>query len=106
MGNSWGKLFTVTTFGESHGAGLGCIIDGCPSGISFDQDFLQHEMDRRKPGAKSAAVTNRKEADQAEVLSGIFEEKTTGTSLTQSHINTPQFWEHQNSLQLTQVHLT
>ncbi len=80
-GNTFGEIFKVTTFGESHGAGLGCIIDGCPSGISFDQNFLQHEMDRRKPGAKSAAVTNRKEADQAEVLSGIFEGKTTGTSI-------------------------
>ena len=80
-GNTFGDIFRVTTFGESHGEGLGCIIDGCPSEIIFDEDFLQHEMDRRKPGAKSAAVTNRKEADKAEVLSGIFEGKTTGTPI-------------------------
>lgn len=80
-GNTFGEIFRVTTFGESHGEGLGCIIDGCPAGIPFDADFLQSEMDRRKPGAKSAAVTNRKEADKAEVLSGIFEGKTTGTPI-------------------------
>lgn len=80
-GNTFGSIFRVTTFGESHGAGLGCIIDGCPAGIDFDENFLQHEMDRRKPGAKSAAVTNRKEDDKAEVLSGVFEGKTTGTSI-------------------------
>ena len=80
-GNTFGQIFKVTTFGESHGAGLGCIIDGCPSGISFDENFLKHEMDRRKPGAKSAAVTNRKEDDKAEVLSGIFEGRTTGTAI-------------------------
>lgn len=80
-GNTFGEIFKVTTFGESHGLGLGCIIDGCPSQIFFDEKFLQHEMDRRKPGAKSAAVTNRKEDDKAEVLSGIFENKTTGTPI-------------------------
>ena len=80
-GNTFGSIFRVTTFGESHGAGLGCIIDGCPAGIDFDENFLQHEMDRRKPGAKSAAVTNRKEDDKAEVLSGIFEGRTTGTAI-------------------------
>lgn len=80
-GNTFGSIFRVTTFGESHGAGLGCIIDGCPAGIDFDENFLQHEMDRRKPGAKSAAVTNRKEDDKAEVLSGVFEGKTTGTPI-------------------------
>lgn len=80
-GNTFGSIFRVTTFGESHGAGLGCIIDGCPADIDFDENFLQHEMDRRKPGAKSAAVTNRKEDDKAEVLSGVFEGKTTGTPI-------------------------
>lgn len=80
-GNTFGEIFTVTTFGESHGEGLGCIIDGLPAGIDFNAEFLQSEMDRRKPGAKSAAVTNRKEADKAEVLSGIFEGKTTGTPI-------------------------
>lgn len=89
-GNTFGSIFRVTTFGESHGAGLGCIIDGCPAGIDFDENFLQHEMDRRKPGAKSAAVTNRKEDDKAEVLSGVFEGKTTGTPIAILVRNTNQ----------------
>ncbi|MCR5218253.1 chorismate synthase [Treponema sp.] len=80
-GNTFGQAFRVTTFGESHGEGLGCIIDGCPAGIKVDEDFLQAEMDRRKPGAKSAAVTARKESDRAVILSGVFEGKTTGTSI-------------------------
>ena len=80
-GNIFGEIFKVATFGESHGAGLGCIIDGCPAGISVDEKFLQHEMERRKPGAKSAAVTARKEDDLAEILSGVFEGKTTGTPI-------------------------
>lgn len=80
-GNSFGEMFRVTTFGESHGAALGCIIDGCPAGIDVDDQFLQHEMERRRPGAKSAAVTARKEDDTAEILSGVFEGKTTGTPI-------------------------
>lgn len=81
-GNTFGEAFKVTTFGESHGEGLGCIIDGCPSGIEFNQDYLQMQMDRRKPGAKNnASVTARQESDKAEVLSGIFEGKTTGTPI-------------------------
>lgn len=80
-GNTFGENFKVTTFGESHGQALGCIIDGCPAGITVDEDFLQAEMDRRKPGAKSAAVTARKESDKAQILSGVFEGKTTGTSI-------------------------
>jgi chorismate synthase len=67
----------VTTFGESHGAAIGCIVDGCPAGITFDTDFLQKEMDRRRPG-QSSIVTQRKESDIPQVLSGIFEGKTTG----------------------------
>ena len=78
-GNSFGDAFRVTTFGESHGSGLGCIIDGCPAGIKVNEEFLQSEMDRRKPGARSAAVTARKESDRAEILSGVFEGVTTGT---------------------------
>lgn len=80
-GSSFGEMFRVTTFGESHGAALGCVIDGCPAGIDADESFLQHEMDRRKPGTKSAAVTARKESDTAEILSGVFEGKTTGTPI-------------------------
>ena len=80
MANSIGKLFTLTTFGESHGTALGGIIDGCPSNIKIDFDFIQNELDRRKPG-QSKIVTQRKEADEIKFLSGIFEGKTTGTSI-------------------------
>lgn len=80
MANSIGKLFTLTTFGESHGAALGGIIDGCPSNITIDLDFIQSELDRRKPG-QSKIVTQRKEADEVKFLSGIFNGKTTGTSI-------------------------
>lgn len=80
MANSIGKLFTLTTFGESHGAALGGIIEGCPSNINIDLDFVQSELNRRKPG-QSKIVTQRKEADEVKFLSGIFEGKTTGTSI-------------------------
>ena len=79
-GNSFGTLFKLTTFGESHGDALGGIIDGCPAGITLDFDAIQHEMTRRKPG-QSAIVTQRKEDDEVQFLSGIFEGKTTGTSI-------------------------
>lgn len=79
-GNSIGKLFTLTTFGESHGIAIGGIIDGCPAGLTIDLDFIQSEMDRRKPG-QSNIVTQRRETDTVEFLSGIFEGKTTGTPI-------------------------
>ncbi|MFV8355643.1 chorismate synthase [Flavobacterium sp. XS1P32] len=79
-GNSFGTLFRLTTFGESHGEALGGIIDGCPPGISIDFDAIQMEMSRRKPG-QSAIVTQRKEPDDVQFLSGIFEGKTTGTPI-------------------------
>jgi len=79
-GNSFGKLFCLTTFGESHGPGLGGVIDGCPPGIALDFDAIQKEMDRRKPG-QSAIVTQRKEPDAVKFYSGIFEGKTTGTPI-------------------------
>jgi chorismate synthase len=79
-GNSYGTLFRITTFGESHGEALGGIIDGCPSGITIDLDAIQLEMSRRKPG-QSAIVTQRKEPDDVQFLSGIFEGKTTGTPI-------------------------
>lgn len=79
-GNSFGTLFKLTSFGESHGEALGGIIDGCPSGISIDFNFIQQELKRRKPG-QSKIVTQRKEADEVEFYSGIFEGKTTGTSI-------------------------
>lgn len=75
--NTFGKLFTITTFGESHGAGVGGVIDGVPAGIAVDMDFIQNELARRRPG-QSAVTTGRNEADQVELLSGIFEGKTTG----------------------------
>lgn len=79
-GNSYGTVFKITTFGESHGDALGGIIDGCPPGITIDLDAIQHEMDRRKPG-QSAIVSQRKESDEVQLLSGIFEGKTTGTPI-------------------------
>ena len=79
-GNSFGTLFKLTTFGESHGSAIGGIIDGCPSGISIDFDAIQRDMARRKPG-QSAIVTQRKEDDNVEFYSGIFEGKTTGTPI-------------------------
>jgi chorismate synthase len=79
-GNSYGTLFRITTFGESHGEALGGIIDGCPSGIAIDLEAIQLEMSRRKPG-QSAIVTQRKEPDDVQFLSGIFEGKTTGTPI-------------------------
>lgn len=79
-GNSFGNLFRLTTFGESHGEALGGIIDGCPPGIALDFEAIQFEMSRRKPG-QSAIVTQRKEDDEVQFLSGIFEGKTTGTPI-------------------------
>ncbi len=79
-GNTFGNLFKVTTFGESHGIAIGGIIDGCPSGIKLDMDAIQAELDRRKPG-QSAIVTQRKEPDTVEFFSGIFEGVTTGTPI-------------------------
>lgn len=79
-GNTFGKLFKLTTFGESHGVAIGGIIDGCPAGLQLDFDAIQNEMNRRKPG-QSEIVTQRKEPDTVEFLSGIFEGKTTGTPI-------------------------
>ena len=80
MSNSFGELFRITTFGESHGKAIGVTIDGCPPGLTIDEDFIQAELARRRPG-QSAIVTQRKEADQMEILSGVFEGKSTGTPL-------------------------
>ena len=80
MSNTIGKLFTFTSFGESHGKGIGGIIDGCPAGIDMDETFIQNELNRRKPGQSSIA-TPRKEDDKVEFLSGVFEGKTTGTPI-------------------------
>ncbi|MGH1463345.1 MAG: chorismate synthase [Neptuniibacter sp.] len=88
-GNSYGKLFTVTTFGESHGKALGCIVDGCPPGIELSEEDLQRDLDRRKPGT-SRHTTQRREADEVEILSGVFEGKTTGTPIGLLIKNTDQ----------------
>ncbi len=80
MFNSFGEIFRFTTFGESHGKAIGVIVDGVPAGFEFDEGFLQSELDRRKPG-KNRFATARKESDTAEVLSGVFEGKTTGTPI-------------------------
>jgi len=79
-GNSFGNIFKLTTFGESHGAAIGGVIDGCPAGLNIDFDAIRKEMQRRKPG-QSAIVTQRKEEDEVKFLSGIFEGKTTGTPI-------------------------
>lgn len=79
-GNSFGQLFRITTFGESHGTAIGVILDGCPAGLNIDLDFVQSELDKRKPG-QSKITTQRKESDTVQILSGIFEGKSTGTPI-------------------------
>lgn len=80
MSNSFGHLFRLTTFGESHGDAIGGVIDGMPTGIGIDMDFIQHELNRRRPG-QSALTTARQESDEVELLSGVFEGKSTGTPI-------------------------
>ncbi len=80
MGSTYGKLFQISTFGESHGLAVGVVVQGCPAGIDIDLDFIQAELDRRKPG-QSRITTQRKEADSVEIVSGIFEGKSTGTPI-------------------------
>ena len=80
MRNTFGNLFTLTSFGESHGAAIGGVVDGMPAGIPIDLDFIQHELSRRRPG-QSRITTQRKEADQVELLSGIFEGQSTGAPI-------------------------
>jgi chorismate synthase len=79
-GNTFGTLFTVTSFGESHGPAIGCVVDGCPPGLEINEADIQAELDRRKPGT-SRHVTQRREPDTVEILSGVFEGKTTGTPI-------------------------
>lgn len=80
MRNTFGNIFTLTTFGESHGTAIGGIVDGMPAGVEIDMDFIQHELDRRKPG-QSKITTSRNEADRVQLMSGVFEGKTTGTPI-------------------------
>ena len=79
-GNTYGKLFTVTSFGESHGPAIGCIVDGCPPGMALGEVDIQHDLDRRKPG-KSRHTTQRREPDAVQILSGVFEGRTTGAPI-------------------------
>ena len=79
-GNTFGKLFTVTTFGESHGPALGCIVDGCPPGLRSAENDIQQDVERRRSGT-SRHTSQRREADQVRILSGVFEDRTTGTSI-------------------------
>lgn len=88
-GNSFGQLFTVSTFGESHGPALGCIVDGCPPGMALSEADIQRDLNRRKPGT-SQFTTQRREADQVKILSGVFEGKTTGTPIGLLIENTDQ----------------
>ena len=88
-GNTFGQIFTVTTFGESHGKAIGCIVDGCPPNIELSELDIQPDLDKRKPGT-SRHVTQRREADEVEILSGVFEGKTTGTPIALLIRNTDQ----------------
>mgnify|MGYP006203910229 CR=1 FL=1 len=86
-GNSFGRLFTVTSFGESHGPAIGCVVDGCPPGLELSEADLQPDLDRRKPGT-SKYVTQRKEDDEVQILSGVFEGRSTGTPIALLVVNT------------------
>ena len=88
-GNTYGKLFTVTSFGESHGPAIGCIVDGCPPGMELSEEDLQFDLDRRKPG-KNRHTTQRRESDEVKILSGVFEGKTTGVPIALLINNTDQ----------------
>jgi len=79
-GSSIGEMFKVTTFGESHGLALGCVVDGCPAGLRLSEEDLQDDLNRRRPGS-SKYTSQRKEPDQVRILSGVFEGVTTGSSL-------------------------
>src|SRR5690606_41899373 len=89
MGNSFGRVFRISTFGESHGKGLGVIVDGCPAGLPIDEAFIRQELQRRKPG-QSKITTQRKEEDECQILSGAFEGKSTGTPIALVILNTDQ----------------
>ena len=103
-GSTFGKQFTVTTFGESHGEGIGCIIDGCPAGITITKEIIQNALDKRRPGAPSpdgsanSAVTKRVEPDSVEILSGVFNDKSEGTPIALFIRNTSQHSSDYNNL--------
>lgn len=105
-GNTFGTSFSVTTFGESHGVALGCVIDGCPAGIELTKEMIQKALNRRRPGSSvtgqtSASVTARKEADEVEILSGVFQDRTTGTPISLEVRNTSQHSGDYGNLDLT-----
>lgn len=105
-GNSFGTLFRVTTFGESHGNSLGCVIDGCPAGIHIEKKTIQNALDRRRPGVTvdgklNPSVTARKESDEVEILSGIFNDTTEGTPIALVIKNTSQHSNDYNNLEKT-----
>ena len=88
-GSSFGTMFRITTWGETHGAGVGVVIDGCPAGLELSREDIQKYLDRRRPG-QSRYTTQRKEGDQVEILSGVFEGKTTGTPISLAVYNHDQ----------------
>ncbi len=105
-GNTFGNNFSVTTFGESHGVALGCVIDGCPAGIELTKEMIQKALNRRRPGVTpdgklNASVTARTEADEVEILSGVFNDRTTGTPIALEVRNTSQHSGDYGNLDLT-----
>ena len=90
-GSTFGNIFKITTWGESHGKALGVVVDGCPAGLPLSEEEIQKYLDRRKPGT-SAITTQRKEDDQVEILSGVFDGKTTGTPISLMVRNTSQIY--------------
>lgn len=100
-GNTFGSMFKVTTFGESHGAALGCVIDGCPAGIPISQESIQQAVNRRRAQTDNVASTSRTEADTVEILSGVYENKSTGTPIALLIRNTSQHSADYNNLENT-----
>lgn len=99
MSSHYGSLFKISTWGESHGKGLGVVVDGCPAGLPITEEEIQAELNLRKPG-QSKLTTPRKEADSVQILSGIFEGKTTGTPISMVILN-----EDQRSHDLSLIHI-
>ena len=96
-GNSFGSVFRVTTFGESHGVAVGCILDGCPAGIALDEAIVQVELERRRVG-QSKVSSQRKEPDQVQILSGVFEGRTTGAPIAMVVFNSDAKSHHYDSI--------
>src|SRR5678815_1342894 len=105
MGNTFGQLFRITTWGESHGGGVGVVVDGCPPRIEVTEADIQPDLDRRRPG-QSKIVTPRKEADAVQILSGTFEGKTLGTPISMWVKNEDQRSEAYTEMAVSYTHLT